>query len=156
MESDKVQTIFFKNIFLLIAILAGLVAIVTWFSSDGVMINDVKRKLQPSEFGLIVSIICIFLPLHILTTNCFVRVKLSGHEIQILDGSELIQTNWNEVQLIRKIPTVVPALYRLRLKNNKKLFLFTTKPVFLQFDLGSVDASEMGELIRERKKQYRL
>ncbi len=154
MESDKGYTFFFKNIFLLIATIAGLVALVAWLNPNGVTINDVPRKLEPSEYGLIITMICIFLPLHIFTTNYFVRVNLQDHQLHILDGSELIESDWSEVQCVKKIPAVVPPLYKLRLKSKKRLFLFTTRPVYLHFDFGSVDASEMGQIIKEKKKQY--
>jgi hypothetical protein len=77
-------------------------------------------------------------------------VTLNQIEIRISEVDVLL--NWNEVE-IRKIPLIIPPLYKIRVLESGKYYLFNTEPEYIWTTFGIVvDISSMGSLIRKMKK----
>jgi hypothetical protein len=51
------------------------------------------------------------------------------------------------------VPTILPPLYKLRLKNYEDYFLFNTTTSGAQFMIFTWDGSDMGTLIKQKKEE---
>jgi len=101
-------------------------------------------------------ILSISLTIHFLIKDYFVNVKLSENHLEIIQATYRESIAWNEIKSINKIPFISPPLYRFRTKAHNKMKLFISKPSYLQSSIGTADLSDMGELIRRKKREINI
>jgi hypothetical protein len=82
-----------------------------------------------------------------------VIVDLNNQRIKIIQGDNIFEVNWLDVETIKMLPTIFPPLYKLRLKNSEDYFLFNTTRWGAQFMVFTWDWSDMGVLIKKKKKE---
>lgn len=101
-------------------------------------------------FVLIGILVCL---IPFLYMDKLVVVELSNQNIKIIKGDSIIEVNWLDVETIKMLPTIFPPLYKLRLKNYGDYFLFNTTRWGAQFMFFTWDWSDMGALIKRKKKE---
>jgi hypothetical protein len=79
----------------------------------------------------------------------FVVVELGSQTIKIQKGRESINTSWLNVESVERLSFSTPPIYVLRLNDNDRYFLFWNSSLNLLW----TDDSEMGDMIRKKKKQ---
>jgi len=153
MESDIGYTFFFKYVFLLISIISGITGILSYFFPETVTINGEQANIDLTSYAIIGFIVVLGIILHLLTSYQFIRVRLDGQNINLISQENKEPVSWLNVESINKIPVVFPPLYKLKIKDDTGFYLFTTKPNYLQFNIGTMDISEMGDFIKKKKRE---
>ena len=82
-----------------------------------------------------------------------VIVELNNQRIKITKGDSVIEVDWVDVETVKMLPTISPPLYKLRLKNYGDYFLFNTTRWGAQFMIFTWDWSNMGALIKKKKRE---
>lgn len=101
-------------------------------------------------FVLIGILVCL---IPFLYMDKLVVVELSNQNIKIIKGDSIIEVNWLDVETLKMLPTIFPPLYKLSLKNYGDYFLFNTTSWGAQFMFFTWDWSDMGALIKRKKKE---
>ncbi|WP_304235379.1 hypothetical protein [Jiulongibacter sediminis] len=123
---------------------------------NSVTINGKTRQLDETELLIHITVGLISLIIFFIVNRKFVVVDLGGNKVTINNFTETIEAKWTEVESVNMIPFVHPPLYKIRLKNNSKTYLFTTQPNFFRMENFVVDMSDMGNRIRKMKKELQL
>ncbi|MDJ1501186.1 hypothetical protein [Xanthocytophaga agilis] len=82
------------------------------------------------------------------------NIVFSDDLIYINPGKKTIQIDWNEVESIQQLKFVLPPAYRMKLKNNKTYFFVTDQGSSFHFFGFTVDLSEFGQYVQEKKTEY--
>jgi hypothetical protein len=152
MKSHSGYTFFFKHIFLLIALVIGLVGVMGYLIPESVTVNGEPSNFDIYDYVIIGGITILSIILQLLFGPHFVSVKLGGQNITILDHEPEEVINWMNVESMSKFLIIFPPLYKLKIKNEEGYYLFTTKPTYIDTGIGTVDLSSMGSLIKRKKK----
>ncbi|MGB3588092.1 MAG: hypothetical protein WBA23_16200 [Tunicatimonas sp.] len=83
-----------------------------------------------------------------------VKVRLGSQKISIIYQGREESIAWSEIKYIDQLLFLDIPVYKLKLKNRLGYFLFATQPHYVNFGFGTRDLSEMGALIRKRKKEW--
>jgi len=83
----------------------------------------------------------------------FVTVKLGGQTLTIKNGDGEKKINWMEVESLSLIQFVYPPLYKLKVKEDNKVYWFNTENQFINVGGFNSDTSEMGHLIKKKKRE---
>ncbi len=97
--------------------------------------------------GLLVSLISLFFK------DKLVIVEMTHQRLKLKKGDKTIEVNWLDIENVAMVPAVFPPLYKLRLKNYQNYFLFNTTSWGAQFMVFTWDWSDMGNLIKRKKKE---
>ena len=129
-----------------------------YFNSNILTINGQRRQLDETELLISLIVGLISLVIFFAIKHKFVIVDLDGNKVTIKRSDEIITVNWTDVKFVNKIPFIKPPLYRVRLKNTDKTYLFTTQPNLKLVRIGSslFDNSEMGNQISKMKKELNI
>ncbi|MEQ9378585.1 MAG: hypothetical protein RIG68_25580 [Imperialibacter sp.] len=153
MISNYSNTLLFKYIFLVFALMPVLIGVLAYFNPENVTVNGEQADLDIFDYLILGGFGFIFLMLHLLFSPHFVQIQLGGQNITILDDDENRIVNWFDVDSLTKFWFVFPPLYRLRIKDEEGYYLFTTQTAFIDTGVGTIDLSSMGSLIRRKKKE---
>jgi hypothetical protein len=96
---------------------------------------------------------CALFIFFLLLKDKFVILELTGQKIKIKKGKTTIETSWIDVESISQIQFVQPPIYRLTLKNMDGYILFNTNAFYASFNGFTTDLSDMGSLIKKKKKE---
>ena len=83
----------------------------------------------------------------------FVIVKLGGQNVTINNGENERIINWIEVESLSLLQFVYPPLYKLKVKGDNKVYWFNTESQFINVGGFTSDTSEMGALIKKKKRE---
>lgn len=100
---------------------------------------------------ILVGVVICLLPF--LYLRRLVIVNLSNQTVKIIKSDQVIEMNWMDVETLEMVPAIFPPLYKLRLKNYDDYFLFNTTRWGAQFLFYTWDWSDMGSLIKRKKKE---
>lgn len=100
---------------------------------------------------ILVGVLLILIPF--IYIHRLVIVEINYQKIKIKKDGEILEVNWLDVEEVSMVPSVIPPLYKLRLKKYGDYFLFNTTHQGIQFMTFTWDWSEMGELIKRKKKE---
>ena len=132
MESNKAYTYIFKYFFLGLSVISIIIGLLGHFVPNSVTTNGKTRQLDETELLIHLIVGLISLIIFLIVNRKFVIVDLGGNKVMINNFTEKIEAKWTEVESINMIPFVHPPLYKIKLKNMDKSFLFTTQPNFLR------------------------
>ncbi len=152
MQSDPLYTSFFKYIFLLVALLIGIFGITNHLFPQMSTTQEVLFDFDLFDYFLLVAAGLLAWLLHLIFSSRIVQVRLGAQRISILNPDQEITFSWLQVESLAKVCFVTPPLYTLRIKNKAGFYLFTTQNKYIQSGFGVVDLSEMGALIKKKKK----
>lgn len=82
-----------------------------------------------------------------------VVVELDNQNIRILKDEEVIEVSWLDIKTINLLPAIFPPVYKLTLVDSDDYYLFNTTRWGINFLIFTWDWSEMGALIRKKKKE---
>lgn len=153
MESNKTYHYILKFSLLGISILLIILAIVSWVAPESLTLNGKPATREFSTtliFGLfaIISLI-VFLVIR----DKFVIVKLGNQTINIQYKGQEKAVSWLEVEEVKLIQFVYPPLYKLKTKDSDDTIWFNTEPNFISVNGLMTDLSDMGDLIKKKKRE---
>jgi hypothetical protein len=153
MESNKTYHYFFKYSLLVASILLTVGAIVSWFAPESMTVNGQPGSQDLSitiTFGLIgVLAFLVF----VLIRDKFAIVELGNQTIMIKHKGEDKTVSWLDVEQVKLIQFVYPPLYKLRTKAIDETIWFNTEPNYISVNGFVTDTSEMGDLIKKKKRE---
>jgi len=85
--------------------------------------------------------------------NKFVLASMGNQSKVIKADSFEKKVNWMEVESLSLIQFVYPPLYRIKVKGMEKRFWFNTENQFINVGGFTSDTSEMGDLIKKKKRE---
>ncbi len=145
MTSNKLAHYLYKYFFLLFAITFGS----GFFEELAKGISTAEWKVLPILFFAI--LFAVFLTFFLLFKDKFKIVELSGQKIRIHDKEKEIEVTWQDIESIQVVSLTNPPIYILRLKNQRKSFLFSSyTTMFGNFH----DSSDIGILIEKKRTQF--
>lgn len=153
MESNKLYHYIFKFSFLAISVIVGIVAIQSWLYPESVIVNGEPRTKDAFEsliFGLISIAAFLFF---LLVKDKFAIVKLGGQNITIQKKGQHKHLSWLDVDEVKQIGFIYPPLYKLKIKDFPESYWFNTAPTYLNISGFVTDMSDMGQLIKKKKKE---
>jgi hypothetical protein len=129
--------------------------IALWFMIDPdleVTVNGGKRDAVFSDSFVPLTLGLVPLFIYFVFGQRIVRMKMNNNELKFkFKGEEKLKL-WNEVESIKKFWLAVPPLYSVKFENDKTIFLFNTSLGSIVTPVKVFDYSEMGNFIKERKK----
>jgi hypothetical protein len=153
MESNRTYHYLFKYVFLFVGLLIMIVPVISYFFPDSVEINGETGTTDLTTtaiFGLLGLIaILIFFAIK----DKFAIVELKNQTIIIKQNGEERAVNWLDVTSVSQIQFVQPPLYKLKTKDNDETIWFNTEPRFVSVNGFTSDLSEMGDLIKKKKRE---
>jgi hypothetical protein len=153
MESNNLYHHFLKYLFLGLGILMLITSILSWFLPELFWVNGEKMEqsiVTTLVFGMIgIVLFLIFIAIK----DKFVTVKLGGQTLTIKNGDGEKKINWMEVESLSLIQFVYPPLYKLKVKEDNKVYWFNTENQFINVGGFTSDTSEMGHLIKKKKRE---
>jgi hypothetical protein len=153
MESNKLYHHFLKYLFLGLGIIMLIMCILSWFFPELFWVNGEKMEqsiVTTLIFGMI-GLVCF--PIFIVIKDKFVIVKFGGQNVTIKNGDNERKINWMEVESLSHIQFVYPPLYKLKVKGDNKVYWFNTENQFINTGGFISDTSEMGDLIKKKKRE---
>ncbi|MFD2033939.1 hypothetical protein ACFSKL_04000 [Belliella marina] len=153
MESNKNYHYFFKYAFLGAGFILLKTSFVSWFFPQLIRMNgeQLSQDLFVTVlFGLIgVAMILIFLTIK----DKFVMARLGSQTVTLKKSDWELKTNWMEVESISLIQFVYPPLYKIKVKGSEETYWFNTESQFMKFGGVINDLSEMGNLVKKKKRE---
>ncbi|AFL82766.1 hypothetical protein Belba_0095 [Belliella baltica DSM 15883] len=131
MESNNLYHHFFKYLFFGLEIIMLNTSILSWFFPELFWVNGEKMEqsiVTTLVFGMI-GIVCFII--FIAIKDKFVIVKLGGQIVTIKNGKNERKINWMEVESLSLIQFVYPPLYKLKVKEDNKVYWFNTENKFI-------------------------
>ncbi|WP_115870033.1 hypothetical protein [Marinoscillum furvescens] len=156
MKSNSGYTFFFKNFFLLFAMLSVFGGAMGYLFPESVTVNGKPANFEMYDYVKLGGVCILSVIRYLLFSPHFLSVKLGGQNITILDYEPEKLVNWTNVESIRKFWFVFPPLYKLKIKNEEGYYLFTTQPTYMDTGIGTADLSFMGSFIRRKKKELNI
>lgn len=91
--------------------------------------------------------------LFLLVKDKFAIVKLGGQKITIQNKGQHKQVSWQDVEEVKQIGFIFPPLYKLKIRDLPESYWFNTEPTYLNASGFVTDLSDMGQLIKKKKKE---
>ncbi|SHO61841.1 hypothetical protein [Algoriphagus zhangzhouensis] len=153
MESNKTYHYILKYGFLGISILLIILSIVSWVAPASMILNG-KPAIREVSTTLILGLFAIFsLIVFLIIRDKFVIVKLGNQTINIKYKGQERAVSWLEVEQVKLIQFVYPPLYKLKTKDSENTIWFNTEPNFISANGFMKDLSDMGDLIKKKKRE---
>lgn len=156
MKSNRTYTIVFKYSFFGLTMMSISFGLLSYFIPNMVTINGQKRQLDETDLLISLIVGLISLVIFFAIKHKFAQVDLAGNKVTIDNSYEIIEVSWTDVEFVKRIPFIKPPLYRIKVKNMNKTYLFTTQPKFFRVGNSVVDTSEMGNRISKMKSELEI
>ena len=123
-----------------------------------VLPESVEINGDTGSTELMTSIIFVFLGLVAILIffaikDKFAIVELKNQTVTIKQNGDERTVNWLDVVSISQIQFVQPPLYKLKIKDSEETIWFNTEPKYISINGFTSDISEMGDLIKKKKKE---
>jgi hypothetical protein len=153
MESNRLYHYCFKFSFLAVSLVIGMVVILSWLNPASVNVDGEPGVKDPFEL-LVLSLISLaaFL-LFLLVKDKFAIVKLGGQNVTIQHKGQHKKVSWQDVEEVKQIRFIFPPLYKLEIKDLPESYWFNTEPIYFNVSGFVSDMSDMGQLIKKKKKE---
>lgn len=153
MQSNKTYHTIFKFGLLGIGILFLVISVFSWFLPQLIEMNgeSIERDLVTTIFFIVIGVFLIII--FFLIKNKFVLANMGNQSIVIKNGEWEENVNWLDVEPLSLIQFVYPPLYRIKIKGIEKTFWFNTENHFVNAGGFTTDLSEMGNLIKNKKRE---
>lgn len=118
------------------------------------MILNGKPAIREVSTTLILGLFAIFsLIVFLIIRDKFVIVKLGNQTINIKYKGQERAVSWLDVEQVKLIQFVYPPLYKLKTKDSENTIWFNTEPNFISANGFMKDLSDMGDLIKKKKRE---
>lgn len=115
--------------------------------------NGEHKRMDPFSFLIFVLVGALGILVFLLFQSKFAMVELGNQSIKIRKGKEILEADWIDVESVVLLHFVFPPLYKLRIKGQDDYFLFATQRSGLSIAGYTKDFSEMGSLIKKKKRE---
>lgn len=153
MESDKFAFVGLKYGLLLLGLLFLTIPTINLIDPELATFNGENKRMDTFSFLLFMLIGTLGILVFLLFQSKFVLVKLGNQSIEIRRGKERLAINWLDIESVVLLPFVFPPLYKLRIKGRDGYFLFATQRSGLSIAGYTRDFSDMGSLIKKKKRE---
>lgn len=153
MKSDKFAFVGLKYGLLILGTLFLIVPTMNYIDPELATFNGEHKQMDTFSFLLFILIGLIAVLVFLLFQDKYVMVELGNQSIKIRNGKEIIEVNWLDVESVVLLHFVFPPLYKLRIKGHADYFLFATQRSGLSIAGYTKDFSEMGSLIKKKKRE---
>ncbi|MEQ9287312.1 MAG: hypothetical protein RIG77_10415 [Cyclobacteriaceae bacterium] len=153
MKSNSLYTQLIKHSFLIVAILSMIVGLNSFIKEDIIVVNDELTKFDLFDLFIAMATSVLMIIFWLLIKDKVIVVKLGGQNITICENGEEEQINWLDIESLSQLIFIQPPLYKLRIKEREGYYLFVTQPFSISFGFGTYDMSEMGSIIKKKKRQ---
>lgn len=130
-----------------------MVIILSWLHPASVNVNGESGAIDPFELLVLSSISLATFLIFLLVKDKFAIVKLGGQNVTIKHQGQQRQVSWQDVEQVKQIGFIFPPLYKLKLKDLSESYWFNTEPIYLNVSGFVTDMSDMGQLIKKKKKE---
>jgi hypothetical protein len=124
------------------------VPLISFAFPEAVQLNGETGAMSPLEFIVSGIIGVILIVLFFLIKDKFAVVEIGNQTITIKHNGDVKTFQWLEIESISQFQFIFPPLYSLKIKD--QTIWFNTEPKFIS--VGG-DTSEMGNLIRKKKRE---
>lgn len=153
MESNRFYHYLFKFGLLGVGLILLVVPITSYITPELVTINGETGQTDTYTtliFGLLsLLMILVFIAIK----KKFAIVELGNQTVKIKHGGQERLVNWQDIEHVQQIKFVMPPLYKLKTKDRNQVVWFNTEPEFVSVNGFTTDTSEMGELIKKKKRE---
>ena len=156
MESNRMYHYLFKYGLLGVSILLAVISIVSWFAPELITVNEEPGTQDISNTSILAVIAVLAFLFFLLIRDRFVIVELGNQSIKIKQSGQEKTVSWLDVEQVKLIPFVYPPLYKLRSKDNPEAVWFNTEPHYIGVNGFVSDLSEMGDLIKKKKRELNI
>ncbi len=152
-QSDKFQYYFVKYAFIFFGSLFFVVFIALILTNAEITINVEKENATFQNifpfflFPLIFGLIGLYL------NKKLKLVKLNDSQFEISDSNYQRISNWEDIEKIKMLRLVAPPMYTVKFLDEDKAHLFVTRNSFISIAVYTWDLSEMGKIIKRKKRQ---
>lgn len=151
MQSNNSYHLLFKYSLLGAGLIVMSVPLISFAFPEAVQLNGETGAMSPLTFivsGIIgVTLIVLFF----LTKDKFAVVEIGNQTITIKHNGDVKTFQWLEIESISQFQFIFPPLYSLKIKD--QTIWFNTEPKFISVGGYTTDTSEMGNLIRKKKRE---
>lgn len=146
----------FKYGLLGVSILLAATSVVSWSAPELITLNGAPATQDIFNTSILALIAVLAFLLFLLIRDKFVIVELGNQSIKIKQKGQEKTISWLEVDQIKLIPFVYPPLYKLRSKGDAETVWFNTEPHYVGVNGFVSDLSEMGALIKRKKRELNI
>jgi hypothetical protein len=153
MKSNKKYHFAFKFAFLIVGLLTWTVPIFSWMAPTQV---EISGEIGSTDFvtTIIIGLIgLVFILLFFAVKDKFAIVELGNQNVKIINGGEEKSVGWFDIDSLKQIQFVSPPLYSLKIKDSDEIIWFNTEARFISISGFTIDTSDMGELIKKKKRE---
>lgn len=153
MQSDKLYYRLFKYGLLFVGLLLLSLSLTSWFAPESMTVNG-ETGTQDIFVTLIFGLLgLVFILIFVVIKDKFAIIKFGNQTIRIEHSGQELVVNWMDVEVISQIQFVYPPLYKIKIKDSDSILWFNTEAKYFNIAGFVTDISDMGELIKKKKKE---
>nr|NQU92393.1 hypothetical protein [Bacteroidota bacterium] len=149
-KSSKKYYYFYRFGFLVF----GVIFCAVWFflliSNSTIKINGNYEIAEFQNTWWFLIIVGILLTLHLLLSKKASYIEIDGKSINIQTCGRINKSDVDKVEFIKQIPNVKPPLYKLKMKDDNKTYLFVINNLYVEFSGFVKDYSSMSKYLKEK------
>jgi len=127
------------------------VPLISFAFPEAVQLNGETGAMSPLTFIVFGIIGVILIVLFFSIKDKFAVVEIGNQIITIKHNGDVKTFQWLEIESISQFQFIFPPLYSLKIKD--QTIWFNTEPKFISVGGYTTDNSEMGNLIRKKKRE---
>jgi len=148
-KSSKIYYYVYRFGFLGIGFILCTVWLFSLISEFTIIINDISETVEFKNTWWFLILIGIFVTLHIFLSKKASYIEIRGNNISIFSCGRINKTNVDKIDLIKQIPSVKPPLYKMKLKDDNKTYLFVINTFYIEFSGFVKDYSSLGKYLKD-------
>lgn len=125
-----------------------LIVIIIWILLLGldktVIINNIEYEASFNNTWWLIIPIILFTILHFITTKKASYIEIENDNLKIQSKAGIKTVTIDQIEFIRQIPNIKPPMYRLKIKDNKNIYVFVIYRFYLEFAGFVKDLSKFG------------
>lgn len=132
----------------------GVLLCVSWFflliSDSTIKINGVNETAEFQNTWWFLLLIGILVTLHVWLSKKASYIEIDDININILTYGRINKANVDRIEFIKQIPNVKPPLYKLKIKDDNKTYLFVINSLYVEFSGFVKDYSSMSKYLKDK------
>src|SRR6218665_1413944 len=153
MESSKIYYYAFKYVLILVGAVLAMMSVISWIAPQKLIVNNQPGTQDITTTAVLGLLAILAILIFVLIKDRFAIVELGNQNIKIKTGTDIKTVSWLDVEKIDLIQFVYPPLYSLTIKDSNEAIWFNTLPQYFSINGFILDNSEMGDLIKKKKKE---
>ena len=153
MESNRTYHFLFKYGLLGVSILLITCAVISWFAPESMIINGRPGTQDPLTTSIFALLSALAALVFVLIRDKFAIVEVGSQSIKVQHNGKQQTFSWLDVEEVSLIQFVYPPLYKLKTKDSDETVWFNTDSNYISINGFMTDISDMGSLIKKKKKE---